>query len=317
MYRLQVPYTSKQMVQPLSVHRLISPMVQAFQSSDTAYKGNRSLALLVGLACFLTFYAPLYFQSMYGLWRSEEHAHAPLIFMIAAWLIWQFRDQLHDLARSGTPSSTGWLFVLFGIGLLLSGRALRFSIVEFSSQPVIALGILLLVGGWKMARLCWFPLLFLCFMVPLPGIFVDAATSTLKQWVSELAENLLAYAGYPIGRAGVMLVVGQYQLLVADACSGLNSMFTLSAMGMLFMYLRRRSNWLHNTLMLLAILPIAFVTNIIRVMILVLITYHLGDEAGQGFMHSAAGIFMMVTALLCFIIWDVVLNFIFSQFRRR
>src|SRR5207344_1473437 len=100
---------------------------------------------------------------------------------------------------------------------------------------------------------------------------------------SSAAENILHAAGYPIGRTGVVLIVGQYQLLVADACSGLNSMFSLSALGFLYLYLMRRASVLHNALIVASILPIAFAANIVRVLVLILVTYHFGDAAGQGF----------------------------------
>jgi exosortase len=133
-------------------------------------------------------------------------------------------------------------------------------------------------------------------------------TGPLKQWVSVIAEHILYAAGYPIGRSGVMLSIGQYQLLVADACSGLNSMFSLAALGLLYMYLMARQSWLHNGIMLASILPIAFAANIVRVIALVLITYHLGDEAGQGFLHGSAGIVLILAALMFLFLLDGVLS---------
>jgi exosortase len=114
---------------------------------------------------------------------------------------------------------------------------------------------------------------------------------------------------------GVMLSIGQYKLLVADACSGLNSMFSLSALGLLYLYLMKYRSWLHNGLLLLAVLPIAFAANVIRVMALVLITYYFGDEAGQGFAHAAAGMVLFVAALMLLMLFDVFLRLIF--FRNR
>ena len=144
-------------------------------------------------------------------------------------------------------------------------------------------------------------------MIPLPGIIVDAVTGPLKQWISAIVVELLYYVGYPISRNGVVLTIGQYQMLVADACSGLHSMYSLSALGTLFMYIMARRSTLHNAIMLASILPIAFVANIVRVIALVLITYHLGDEAGQGFLHGAAGIVLMLVALVCFFALDALL----------
>ena len=106
----------------------------------------------------------------------------------------------------------------------------------------------------------------------------------------------------------MILSIGPYQLQVADACSGLNSMFSLSALGTLFMYMMGRKRNLHYAIMLASILPVAFAANIIRVSTLVLVTYHLGDEAGQGFLHGAAGMVLVLVALMFFFLLDQVLD---------
>jgi exosortase len=149
--------------------------------------------------------------------------------------------------------------------------------------------------------------LFIAFMLPLPSTLTDAMTGPLKQQVSALAEQILYAAGYPIARNGVVLTVGQYEMLVADACSGLNTMFSLSALGVLFMYLTGRKSWLHNAIMLASILPIAFIANVVRVLVLILITFHFGDEAGQGYLHGSAGIVLLLAALAALLFLDSVL----------
>ena len=93
-------------------------------------------------------------------------------------------------------------------------------------------------------------------------------------------------------------------MLVADACSGLHSMYSLSALGTLFLYLMARKSVAHNAIMLLAILPIAFLANIVRVVALVLITYHFGDAAGQGFLHEGAGFTLMIVAVIALFSFD-------------
>ena len=105
----------------------------------------------------------------------------------------------------------------------------------------------------------------------------------------------------------------QYQLLVADACSGLHSMFSLTAMGLLYLYLMRHTSVPRNLIIMAAILPIAFIANIVRVMVLILVTYHLGNEAGQGFLHGFAGIMLFVIGLLFLFALDGILGFIFSD----
>jgi exosortase len=114
--------------------------------------------------------------------------------------------------------------------------------------------------------------------------------------------------GYPVGRSGVVMTVGPYQLLVADACAGLNSMFTLEALGMLYMNLMRYSSALRNIVLALLLVPTAFLANIIRVMILVLVTYHFGDAAGQGFVHGFAGMVLFMVALGLMVLLDKMLG---------
>jgi exosortase/archaeosortase family protein len=90
-------------------------------------------------------------------------------------------------------------------------------------------------------------------------------------------------------------------------------MFSLAALGTLYMFILNRKSRLHNGLMLVSILPIAFVSNLVRVTFLVLITYHLGDEAGQGFLHGAAGMVLMVVALMGFFALDNILAILFTK----
>jgi exosortase/archaeosortase family protein len=95
----------------------------------------------------------------------------------------------------------------------------------------------------------------------------------------------------------VVITIGQYQLLVNEACAGLQTMFTLEAMGLLYASLMNHSSALRNTLLSLLVVPIAFCANVVRVMVLALVTYHLGDAAGQGFLHGFAGMVLFVVAL--------------------
>ena len=136
-------------------------------------------------------------------------------------------------------------------------------------------------------------------MIPLPGILIDILTSQLKEWISLLCELLLYQFGLPVARNGVVISIGPYQMLVADACSGLYSMFSLSALGVLFIHFSGRALPLQRFCMLLSILPIAFVANLARVILLVLVTYYMGDGYGR-WMHDMASpaIFMIAMFLL-------------------
>ncbi|KAF0162130.1 MAG: hypothetical protein FD157_3991 [Rhodocyclaceae bacterium] len=276
-------------------------------SMPTTFPLNSRFApWLVALAGFVAMYLPIYWWAFNTIWQSDDQAHGMIVLMVVGWLFWQQHGAILDAARRPAPLA-GWAAFACGLLIYFVGRALSISILELGSQIPVLLGVLLLLGGWPALRAGWFPLAYIVFMIPLPGPLVDALTGPLKQWISVIAEQALYTVGYPIARDGVILTIGQYQLLVADACSGLHSMFSLSALGVLFMYMTARTSVLHNAVMLASILPIAFAANIVRVMALILITYHLGDEAGQGFLHGAAGIVLMIVALLILFLLDAVL----------
>ena len=270
--------------------------------------GGRKLVWPWVLAGLAAMYLPVYWWAGQTIWQSDDHAHGAIVLVVLVWLFWQLRGPLAELPDE---PARGAGMAVFGAGLLmyLLGRMLEFSIFVFGSQILVLAGGLLLLKGQAALRLAWFPVFYAIFMIPLPGVLVDAVTGPLKQWISSLVELILYPLGYPIARNGVVITIGQYQMLVADACSGLHSMFSLTALGTLFMYITARKSRLHNALMLASILPIAFVANVIRVIILVLVTYHFGDEAGQGFLHGAAGMVLMLVALVIIMAFDALLAF--------
>ena len=275
----------------------------------TSRFGSSTLPLpwLAVIAGFAAMYLPVYWWAADVIWQTEEQGHGAIVLAVMVWLFWTLRHAI-DRAPAEPLPALGWPLLAVGLLVYFVGRVFSISIFEFGSQPLVVTGALLLLRGMPAIRVAWFPLLYFVFMIPLPGILVDAITGSLKGVIANLVESLLYAVGYPIARSGVILSIGQYQLQVADACSGLHSMFSLSALGTLFMYLMGRKSWLHMGIMLAAILPIAFVANIIRVITLVLVTFYLGDEAGQGFLHGAAGIVLMLVALLFFFFLDTLLD---------
>lgn len=275
-------------------------------------QGTARLDWLPVIAGLLLLYVPTFYDAAATFWQIDEHAHGPIILAIIVWLIWKKREALWTTCAH-PAAAPGSALLVFGLLLYVVGRSQDISIFEIGALAPILAGVLLAMRGWPALRAFWFPVLFVAFLVPLPAVLVDALTGPLKQQVSEITEQLLYAAGYPIARSGVVISIGQYQLLVADACSGLQSMFSLSALGLLFMHLTARASLLHNAIMLACILPIAFAANIVRVMILVLVTYYFGDAAGQGSLHGAAGILLLVAALIILFLLDAILVRLFKR----
>ncbi|MFZ5505652.1 MAG: exosortase B [Pseudomonadota bacterium] len=262
--------------------------------------------VLAGMAAM---YGPSFHDLFNGIWSTDENAHGPIVLAVALWLLYTKWNDIADRIEPAPAPILGWPLVVASLLFYILGRSQDILIFEIGSLiPMLAGLILVFFGRATLLRL-WFPLFFMLFMIPLPGILVDAVTQPMKMGVSWAAEHLLYALGYPIARTGVILVIGQYQLLVADACAGLHSLFTLEALGLLYLNLVRHDSFARNVTLAILIVPISFCANVIRVIVLTLITYHFGDEAGQGFLHGFAGMVLFISALILIIGVDSMLRF--------
>jgi exosortase B len=268
--------------------------------------GDRRIAVTAFALGLTVMYVPTIWGAVHTLWNSEDYAHGPLIIAVSAWWFWHTRREFGEAMRAGAGAAA-WILLLLGVAMYAVGRAQQVWMLEIgSSVPVLCGGIAALFG-WRAVRTVRFAIFFLLFAIPLPGPVIDELTAPLKRGVSLAAEELLYLAGYPVARDGVVLSLGQYKLLIADACSGLYSMTSLLALAVVYVNAVRHAGRLRNALILLASLPIAFAANVMRVILLGLITYYWGDAAGQGFLHGAAGLVMFTTAFLLLIASDVAL----------
>ena len=262
--------------------------------------------VVAGLAAM---YGPSFHDLFTGIWNTDENAHGPIVLSVSLWLLYTKWNAIADGVKPAPAPALGWPLVALALLLYTVGRSQDILIFEIGSLIPMLAGLMLVFFGRATLLSLWFPLFFMLFMIPLPGVLVDAVTQPMKMAVSWAAEHLLYALGYPIARTGVILVIGQYQLLVADACAGLHSLFTLEALGLLYLNLVRHDSFARNLTLAILIVPISFTANVIRVIVLTLITYHFGDEAGQGFLHGFAGMVLFISALILIIGVDSMLRF--------
>lgn len=258
---------------------------------------------------WLTLLIPTLWDYLFGQWSAYSQGHELLLLTVVIWLLW--REWPHIAALPDvTPS--WWASLSMGAGLCAYafGRTQEFIRIEMIALWWVGLSIVLMCKGLAGLKRTWFAWLFALFMMPIPFSVVLTLTAPLKEAVSALATLILGSVGYPIGRTGVIITVGQYQLLVAEACAGLHSMFILEAMGLLYSYLVNHQSWRRNALLALLAVPVSFTANVVRVMILVVVTYHFGDEVGQGFVHNFAGIVLFAVALALMGGVDALLGFV-------
>ena len=277
-------------------------VARAMTAAPHRHHGLSALPVLIALVLL---YAPTYLELAGGLWQTDAQAHAPLVGIVSFVLLWRSLIRSASLP-DGPWSALAFLGLIPGLLLAYVGLTQSLHLLTFASQPLVLGGGIAWLYGYARLRAAWFPLLFLLFMVPLPGFFIDSITGDLKAWISLMVEELLYAAGYPIARSGVMLTIGQYQLLVADACSGLHSMISLSALGTLYVWLVKPRRPAHTLVLLASVLPIAFAANLARVLALVLLTYHQGDAVARAF-HDALGVSVFIVALLLLIGLDIAL----------
>lgn len=278
----------------------------------TTYRYNLKEASMLWLPVaigLMVLYLPTFYDLANGLWTNDEQIHGPIILMLSLWLIYRKWPEMIRRSDGQPTAGSGWIVFVMAMMLYSIGRSQHILVLEIGSFILILCAVLLVTRGTVALKTLWFPLFFLLFMIPLPGPVVSALTMPMKMAVSYVAEHVLFWADYPIARNGVILQIGQYQLLVADACAGLQTLLTLEALGLFYLNLVQHSSVFRNVTLAILIIPISFVANVIRVMALTLITYHYGDAAGQGFMHGFAGMVLFLSALILILSVDSCLQF--------
>lgn len=242
-------------------------------------------------------------------WGTDQAAHAPIVFATAIWIF--ARGARRAIAVSAPPPA--WRAVLALVPCLMLYAAARITglmEVRGLAAYLSLVAVLYAVGGARALGALWFPILYSIFLIPIPDTFVDVATQPVKLYISKAVVGVLSAVGLPVATSGVSIYIGQFELLIAAACAGLNSLISLTAIGSFYVYLRHNASWRYTLLLIAMIFPIAVFANFLRVMILVLLTYFAGEAVAQGFLHEAAGLFMFVVSVLTIFLIDKVFTMI-------
>jgi exosortase len=267
------------------------------------------VALTAGIAAILL---PTMYDVGRLTWTTEQGGHAPIIVATGIWALWR---ELQSTAAQAQPGRAwlGFLLLTVLLATYAVGRITGILEIEaLSMYAAIIAAFYLLVGG-ALLRALWFPILYLAVSLPPPDQVVTFLTQPLKIAISQWAVSSLHALGYPIASSGVTIQIANYQLLVAAACAGLNSIISLSAICLFYVYLRHKSDWPAFVTVAALVVPVAIFSNYIRVMTLILVTYHFGEAAGQGFIHDFAGLTVFMVALLTIFGVDALV----SKFRER
>ena len=210
------------------------------------------------------------------------------------------------------------IFVLpVAISFYVLGRAYDFITFEVAGLYGIALAMAHARLGSRAILKNWFPFFYLAFLVPPPTYLMDSLTAPLKRFVSFAATDVLQPFGIPVGNEGVI----HLRRPISAPCRGcvcrVNSLVGLLAIGLFYIYLRRGQSWMYTLFLAALIVPIAIFVNVLRVEILILLTYFFGDRIAQGFLHMAAGVFMFSAAVLIVFGIDKLFHYARRRLRQR
>lgn len=247
-------------------------------------------------------------------WTLEIGAHGPIVLATGLWLLSRCDWSGEGVQRNSALVDIGaWIAIVGSLAIYVFGRAYDFLALEAAGLYAAFISVLVLTAGLRTVWRNAFPLLYLAFLIPPPGWVIDMVTAPLQHFISYSSTELLRWFDYPVQRSGVAIEVAQYRLLVEQACSGMNSIVGLTAVTLFYIYLLHGSSWRYAVLLIALILPIAVFVNFLRVITLILVTYHYGDAVAQGVFHNTAGVALFAVALALMFLIDAGLRKVMGE----
>jgi len=241
-------------------------------------------------------------------WYDDpDVGHGFFVPLVFGYIAWGRRDKL--MALTWKPEWWGialmaWGFLQAYIGML--GAELFLQRTAFLISLV---GLLLVLGGRALVRELAFPLLLLPFMIPIPTVIYNQITFPLQLFASRVAENVLGMIDIPVLREGNVLTLASQSLSVAEACSGIRSLLSLTFLALVYAYFFDTKVWMRWALFL-AVIPIAIIANAGRVTITGILSEH-NTELAQGVFHEMEGFIIFAIAFAMIFVLHQLINWIY------
>ena len=249
----------------------------------------------------------LFYSTLKGMvfdwWSYSPYSHGFLIPLISGYLLWCRRKDLRECPRR--PSLGGLGIFLLGLGFFMLGWSGEEEFIQRLSLPATLIGLIYFLAGKQMARLCLFPVGYLLLMIPIPFALYKTAALDLRLLDAKLATASVSFLGIPIFREGYLLHLPEIKLEVADACSGFLSIVTMLAIGILYLY-QLQTKW--KSLLWVSMIPIAVLTNVVRIVLIVVLTYFFGEWALSSTFHRMSGTFNFLLGFMTLVILGNGLN---------
>jgi exosortase len=242
-------------------------------------------------------------------WATDEDVgHGFFVPVVAAFIAWQRRDEI--LSLEPKPSWWGAAFMLWGVVQGYLGLLAAELFLQRTSVLISLVGLLLLVGGTRLIRILLFPLLLLPFMVPFPQVIYNEITFPLQIFASRVAEFALGLINIPVLREGNVLELASQKLQVAEACSGIRSLLSLTFLSLVYAYFFDSKVWMRWAL-LIGSIPLCILANAARVTLTGILS-EVNTQLAQGFYHEAEGWIIFIVDLVLLIALHFVINRIYK-----
>jgi len=236
-------------------------------------------------------------------WVSDSnYSHGFLVPVFSAFVLWNQRSRL--TAGKSQPSTWGLLILILGTGLLVIGILGAELFLQRFSLLVWIAGLVVFFFGWQHFRAVLFPWAFLILMLPIPAIVFSRISMPLQILASKMAATFLPFVGVPVLREGNIINLPAMPLEVAEACSGIRSLFSLVTIALIYGFVAEKRRWV-RILLALASVPVAVLANSLRIVGTGMIAEYWNSSKAEGFFHIISGwiVFVMCVVLLFSLHW--------------
>ena len=227
--------------------------------------------------------------------RDSYYSHGYLVPFVTLYLIWRKRKELAVLSPDG--SFWGLPLILLGLFIYIVGYFLRLNVPGYFSFLVVIFGITIFLGGWQITKVLLFPLLFIIFMLPLPTVVILGISFEIKMYVSEISSWFINLLGIETSTSGSRIFYPGGFVWVGDPCSGLRSLISFLALGTVVVQLSTGGIW-KKWILFISVVPIALLSNVVRIVVLTLASYIYGSQITSGFLHDFMGIAVFVIGFI-------------------
>lgn len=262
---------------------------------------KRIVAILAIAAVITLVYWPT-LRWLFHSWISNPYySHGFLVPVVSGFFVWVKRKEL----RGGEPSIVGAFVVTLGVFLYIMAFVWAVRFLSAISLPIVLTGLSLSSLGVRPTRAIAFPIVFLIFMIPLPPI--QELGYSLQEVSVRSSAWVLDVLGMSVSTVGPEIHLGDAVFTIGLACSGINSLIALLALGAVYSFVLDGPLY-KRVIVLVAAFPIAMLSNVLRIVSIILVANYWGVDAASGLFHDVSSPLFFVLAFLALILFGRVLG---------